>query len=108
VLQEELSMPMNNEERDKLLMEIHADTKVMASTVKELAKDVWGNGKPGLREDVVVIKKDLESIEERYDKCPARQAHSIDRKRLNVSIIALILAGITTAYNVVHSLMQTK
>ena len=90
---------MTNEQQDKILMEIHASITVLVSTVESLGKAVWGNGKAGLEEDMILIK-------ERQEKCPARKSHSIESKRMSTAIVAVIVAVISTiasvAFGVVH------
>jgi hypothetical protein len=91
---------MNNEQQDKILMEIHASTKVTASTVQALAKTVWGNGKAGLEADMILVK-------DRQESCPARKASSIENKRMSIAVVAVIVAVISTiasiAFGVIHA-----
>ena len=75
---------MNNEERDNMLIEIRGSVKVTESEIKGIGKTLYGNSKPGLVKDVTLLQ-------ERQDKCPARQATTIQGKRLTLAtIVALI------------------
>ena len=66
---------MTNDERDQHLIE-------SVAILKDLKKAVFGNGKPGLLDRVIVI-------EERQSACPARQSHQIGvRQQRSANIIS--------------------
>ncbi len=44
----------------KLLMEIHADVQVIKAKLDSDYRALYGNGHPGLIEDVAVLKRELE------------------------------------------------
>ena len=46
---------MTNEARDQLLMDMHADIKVLVKSDAAHEKTLYGNGKPGLCETVTKI-----------------------------------------------------
>jgi len=83
---------MNDEQRDEMLIEIHSDMKSTAGTVEALAKEVWGNGNPGLAKDFMEVK-----IQQR--DCPARKANSTENKRLRLSHVIIAIAIITLLVN---------
>ena len=88
---------MNNEERDAMLIEMHADIKLFTSKVDEHDKTLYGNSKPGLSKDVTLLQ-------ERQEACPARIANQTDSKRLNIARVAVILMAITFVMNLVFHL----
>ena len=97
---------MNNEQRDEMLMEIHATTKVTAANFKNMnirlghvEKTVFGNGKPGIKEDIAILKRD-------YIVCPARKANSIENKRLRLSHVMIAIAIITLLVNTYMSIIS--
>jgi hypothetical protein len=49
---------MTNDERDKLMMEIHTAVTVTAEKVQSHSTDLYGNGKPGIKMDVDRLKQD--------------------------------------------------
>jgi hypothetical protein len=66
---------MSDAERDRMLREIHADVRVMATRVEEHHITLYGNGKPGL-------KADVQRIDQHQDECPARLAYSLQGRGL--------------------------
>ena len=48
---------MNNDERDKTMMEIHTAVTVIAEKVENHDTDLYGNGKPGIKMDVDRLKQ---------------------------------------------------
>lgn len=49
----------------KLLMEIHADVQVIKSKLDSDYRALYGNGHPGLIEEVASLKRDLAIIKEK-------------------------------------------
>jgi len=100
---------MNNEQRDEILMEIHTSTKVtekvvesQGKTLESLSKDYWGNGKPGTKEDVTLLK-------DRQRNCPARKAASIENKRMSIAMVAVFVAVLSTLASIafgIHNAMN--
>ena len=97
---------MNNEQRDEILLEIHASSKVTEQVVKSqgetltsLGKVVWGNGEPGVEKDVTLLK-------ERQENCPARKATTTEGKRLNLALIAVVVSVIATIASIVFGVMK--
>lgn len=76
---------MNNEERDKKLLEIHGAIMVMAENVGNHGETLYGNSKPGLVKDVFLLQ-------ERQDQCPARKASTTEGKRLVVANVMIVVA----------------
>lgn len=76
---------MTNEERDDLIRETHDAIVRIMPMVKNHETTLYGNGKPGLKEELAVH---IEA--ERH--CPARLAYTEDRKKTNVATIAVIIA----------------
>ena len=66
---------MSDAERDRMLREIHADVRVMATRVEEHHVTLYGNGKPGL-------KADVQRIDQHQAECPARAAYTIEGRGL--------------------------
>jgi len=66
---------MSDAERDRMLREIHADVRVMATRVEEHHVTMYGNGHPGL-------KADVQRIDQHQAECPARAAYTIEGRSL--------------------------
>ncbi len=90
---------MNNEERDKMLIEIHGIVTVIADKSENHGDTLYGNSKPGLVKDVFLLQ-------ERQDQCPARKALSSESKRLSVANVMIVIAVIsllaTTAFAILN------
>jgi hypothetical protein len=56
--------------------------------VQEHHITLYGNDKPGLKEDVTLLQ-------ERQENCPARKATTAEGKRLNIAVWALVIAILT-------------
>lgn len=92
---------MTNEERDKMMIEMHGNIKVIVSQVAEHHTFINGNGKPGAKEDVATLKIN-------QTNCPARKAQSTDNKRLNLAMVALVVAILTAVSNLAYAVMSGK
>ena len=79
---------MNNEERDNMLIEIHGTVKVIGSKVEEHHQTLYGNSKPGLKEDMALLNL-------KWKECPARKAATTEGKRLKVSHVMMVIAIIS-------------
>lgn len=55
---------MTDGERDKIIMDIAADIKVIKNNLDRDYKALYGNGKPGIIEDVSQIKTELQLIKQ--------------------------------------------
>lgn len=75
---------MNNDERDIKISETHDAVIVMVKQVKDHNEALFGNGRPGLVNDMVLVK-------ERQDQCPARRANTIQGKRLGIAYVLMII-----------------
>ena len=56
--------------------------------VDEHHTTLYGNGQPGLKEDVALMSQ-------RQDDCPARKATTAEGKRTNIALFALIVSIIS-------------
>ena len=73
---------MTNEQRDKKINEIHTAVTVIAGKVEEHHNTLYGNGRPGLAADMILLQN-------RQNECPARKAASSDGKRLNIAYVMM-------------------
>ena len=86
---------MTNDDRDKIIMEMHADIKTLLSKVADHGKTLYGNGVPG-------VLSRVQAVEQRQTDCPARLAAIEGRTAsvrqgwlgIIVSIISLCIAGL--------------
>ena len=85
---------MTNEERDKLIRETHEAVIMMKGRVEDHHITLFGNGKPGLKEDMAVVKTN-------YKNCPARLAASNDNKRTNIAYIMMVIAIVSLIVTVI-------
>ena len=97
---------MNNEQRDEILMEIHTSTKVtekivetQGRTLTSLSKDYWGNGKPGTKEDVTLLK-------DRQRSCPARKACSLEGRRMTIAMVAVVITVVSALTSVAFGIIN--
>lgn len=90
---------MTNEERDRYIMETHDAIIRLVPKVEDHSKTLYGNGKPGLKEELALVKI-------KQNDCPARNAYSGDNKRLNVSYVMMIVAIIAVIVNIVLSMWK--
>lgn len=68
---------MNDTERDKMLMEIHANVAKIIQEVTQHHKELYGNGQPGLLRDVVSLKTEFGHQEDHLESVDgALNAHS--------------------------------
>jgi hypothetical protein len=49
-------MPLSNEKRDELILETHENSSKTAAFVKMHHKSLYGNGQPGLVDEVTALK----------------------------------------------------
>ncbi len=90
---------MNNEERDNKISETHTAVMVMAEKVNNHDNTLYGNGKPGLVNDVTLLK-------DRQDQCPARQANTVGGKRLGIAYIMMIIGIIMATISIVGMFLK--
>jgi hypothetical protein len=79
---------MTNDERDQLILETHDAIILLVPTVENLSTTVWGNGKPGLKEDVAILKTHHEECRRQESKRGGEVANYIALAALLVAIIA--------------------
>jgi hypothetical protein len=87
---------MTDKERDDKINKIYDVVIRLQPMVEDHHTALYGNGKPGLKEDMAIQKLN-------YKNCPARLAASNEGKRLTlayvmmfIAIISLIVTVITT------------
>lgn len=76
---------MNSEQKIDKIYEVCCKIEPM---VEEHHITLYGNGQPGLKEDVTILQ-------ERQENCPARKAATVEGKRLNIAAWALAISIIT-------------
>jgi hypothetical protein len=57
-------MPLSNDKRDEMMIEMHSNLKTVSEFCKVNYKAIHGNGKPGLIEDV----EELKTMHKKEDK----------------------------------------
>ncbi len=90
---------MNNEERDSKIIDIHTAVMVMAEKVDNHDNSLYGNGQPGLVNDVTLLK-------DRQDHCPARQANTLGGKRLGVAYVMMVIGLIMATVSIIGMWMK--
>lgn len=86
---------------EEQINEIHGMVKVLASDSVALKNTVWGNGKPGLQKDVVVLQ-------EAQKHCPARKQAGRDKLTRLVAVVMCCFAFITTIVSVVTLIISKQ
>jgi hypothetical protein len=81
---------MTNDERDRMLLDMHTKIGVMHEVVSDIKHDMYGNGKPGLKMDVAMLKKQAEES----------SSNKKDRRALFFSVAALCTAVASVAIGV--------
>ena len=76
---------MTNEERDKCIQETHDAVIVLLPDVDNLKLAVWGNGKPGLKEALTVLKT-------KQDECQKKKAKEGQGIANYLSLAAVLVA----------------
>ncbi len=79
-----------SEKVDKILMIVSR----VEPMVQEHHDTLYGNSKPGLKEDVALLNL-------KWKDCPARKAATTEGKRLNLAYVAVVIAIISCATSVV-------
>lgn len=82
---------MNVEERDKLLIEMNGNMKVVAEKVSNHDNTLYGNGQPGLVKDVVLLKANTSTM---------------GSKKTTVAIITGVVASIGLLINFIFELVK--
>ena len=82
-------MSTTDEKVDKILLIVTR----FAPMVEEHHKTLYGNGNPG-------VKEDLSLTMQKQRDCPARKAMTTDAKRLGLANIAIIIAVISCVTSV--------
>ena len=89
---------MTNDERDEKISATHDAVIVMVKQVKDHNEALFGNGKPGLVQDVTLLQ-------ERQDQCPARKATTSEGKRLTIANAMIVLAVIALLANAAFAII---
>ena len=87
---------MTNDERDKLIQETHDAMVVMKDKIVEHHTTLYGNGKPGLKEDMAIQKIN-------YQNCPARKAATQEGKGLTIAYVMMVIAIISLVVTAVSN-----
>lgn len=90
---------MDNNERDSKITETHTAVMVMAAQVKNHDNTLYGNGQPGLVNDVVLLK-------DRQDQCPARQASTVGGRRLGIAYVMIVIAIIMATVSIIGMVLK--
>lgn len=90
---------MTNDERDNKIIEIHGAVMVMADKVGNHADTLYGDGKPGLVEDVTLLQ-------ERQNECPARKASTLEGKRVSIAYVMIGVAIISLLASVALAVLN--
>ncbi|HRT50079.1 MAG TPA: hypothetical protein P5279_06280 [Anaerohalosphaeraceae bacterium] len=85
---------MTDKERDDKINKIYDVVIRLQPMVEDHHTTLYGNGKPGLKEDVAIQKLN-------YKNCPARLAASNDNKRTNIAYIMMVIAIISLIVTVI-------
>lgn len=105
-------MVMTNEERDSYIRATHDTVVRLAPTVEDLKKTVYGNGTPGLKQQLAILS-------EREENCPAKAAyeerwvdanHKREDKKVTISVVvmvvAIVSAGVTAVSTIVNIILK--
>ena len=52
---------MTNDERDKMIMEMHGDIKTLLKSDEDVRRTLYGNGKPEICNDVQILQTNQEN-----------------------------------------------
>ena len=77
---------MTNDERDAMLIDIHAKLEVVCGKVEGQDRTLYGNGQPG-----IVGRIDI--VETKQAECPARAAFKRDNKMFVVAVGSMMVAA---------------
>lgn len=75
---------MTNDERDSMLIEMHADIKVLRKSDKTYEKVLFGNGQPGLC-------KRVDTMQERQDECRRQNGKALVKAAVWASIASPLM-----------------
>ena len=65
---------MTNDERDKLIRETHDAMLSLRGMVQDHHKSLYGNGRPGVSDRVLVVESAVATVAKAQAECPAREA----------------------------------
>lgn len=85
---------MTDKERDDKINKIYDVVIRLEPMVMNHHTTLYGNSKPGLKEDMAIQKLN-------YEKCPARLAASNDNKRTNIAYVMMVIAIISLIVTVI-------
>jgi hypothetical protein len=86
---------MTNDERDKMLIDMSGKIGIMHELLADLKSDIYGNGKPGLKMDVAILKKQADEF----------YGNKKDRRALFFSVAALCTAVASVALGAIKLLI---
>jgi hypothetical protein len=84
---------LTDKERDDKINKIYDVVIRLQPMVEDHHTTLYGNSKPGLKEDMAIQKLN-------YEKCPARLAASNEGKRLTLAYIMMVIAIISLAVSI--------
>jgi hypothetical protein len=85
---------MTNEERDKHLMEMHADIREIKGLVIRHDHSLYGNGRPGLCQR-------MDQVEIQQRDCPARANMSAGMRSNRIAVVGVIMSVIMSVAAIV-------
>lgn len=95
-------MGITNDQRDRMLLEIHGDVKVIRTTQENHGTTLYGtDGNGGIVKDTTLLK-------ERQNQCVARKAATTEGKRLSLGKIMVVIGIITLTLNLILAYYQFK
>ena len=90
---------MDNTQRDRMFIEMHADIKVVAEKVIDHHETLYAKG--GIVDSVTLLK-------ERQNSCPARLATTVQSKRLSLGNVMLGITIVTVLINIALTVWQNS
>ena len=90
---------MDNTQRDKMFIEMHADIKVVVGKINDHHETLYA-------EDGVVNSVTL--LKERQENCPARLATTVQSKRLSLGNVMLGITIVTVLINIALTVWQNS
>jgi len=97
---------MTDKERDELLLDMSGDMKAIRQRVDEHHAALFGNGHPGLKDDV-------RRLDQTHATCPAQRMLSAEERSLRqqsrgnrLAIIALVVAGLSSVGGIFGPLIK--
>ena len=85
---------MTNEERDRLIIELHTMAKTTEKHISTLFKAIEGNGQPGLKQEVAGLKRSQMECLERQRQAPANYGNKI---AIGAVLVAVFISPLISA-----------